>query len=344
MTSGNSANHTQHAPPLRMLFWESTAKCNLACVHCRRLDACDTHEDRDLTTAQAKTLMTQVAKLGRPVFVFSGGEPLMRDDWRELGDYGQTISLSTALATNGTLIDTSTANDIAAAGFKRVAVSLDGVDEDTHDTFRGVQGCFKQALNGIECLRSAGVEVQINATVSSHNAHQLDSMLTLARSVGAVALHLFMLVPVGCGVQLKGDQLSADDYERVLRWVALSKTDADIDIRPTCAPHYYRVAQQMGIDTGKSRGCLAGVSVAFVSHEGLVYPCGYLPVTCGDVSMRTFGDIWADSPVFSELRDYDNLTGKCGVCDFKNVCGGCRARAYSATGDYLSAEPNCGYS
>ena len=331
-------------PPLRLLFWESTARCNLACAHCRRLDVAEAAAREDLTTDEFRAVLDSTATLGRPIIVFSGGEPLMRNDWQELAAHAASLGLPTALATNGTLVDEALARRIAAAGFRRVSVSLDGADAATHDAFRRVDGSFDRALAGIAALRSVGAAVQVNATIAAHNVEQLDGLYALAVSVGAEALHLFLLVPVGCGVEIeRTHQLPARRYEQVLEWILDRQEAGGLELKATCAPHYYRLAAQRGRALGHSRGCLGGLAVAFVSHKGEVFPCGYLPVQCGSVRERPFAEIWRDSDVFGDLRDFERLKGKCGRCDFKGICGGCRARAYALTGDYLAAEPACTY-
>jgi len=331
-----------NAWPLRLLFWESTARCNLQCIHCRRLET-DRSLD-ELRTGQFQGVLDSAATLGRPIVVFSGGEPLLRDDWEALARHAAALSLPTALATNATMIDAALARRIVAAGFRRVSVSLDGADAATHDTFRGRAGAFDRAVTGIDKLRAAGANVQINATIARHNIDQLDALLRLAGEVRAVALHLFLLVPVGCGARIGlSHQLDPDQYERVLHWVCDRQEVGGIELKATCAPHYYRIAAQRGMDTGRSRGCLAGVGVAFVSHVGEVFPCGYLPVSCGSVRRDSLAEIWRQSPVFAKLRDFSLLGGKCGACGFRARCGGCRARAFAATGDYLAEEPSCTY-
>lgn len=345
------------APLLRLLFWESTSRCNLACLHCRRCET-DAAAETDLTTDQAGTLIEQVARTNppgapRPIFVFSGGEPLMRDDWAELAEIARDHALPTALASNGVLIDPPTARRIAQAGIARVSISIDGADAATHDGFRDSPGNFERALAGIANLGEAGVAFQINTTVAAHNVDQLDALATLAERVGAIALHLFLLVPVGCGVQIaESHRISPHRYEQVLQWIARTETTSALQLRATCAPHYYRVRAQTGpAETDQdpdrlhahTRGCLAGIGVALVNHRGLVQPCGYLPIEAGDVKAQPFDQIWRGSELFAELRDPDRLRGKCGRCDYRLICGGCRARAYAATGDYLAAEPMCLY-
>ncbi len=326
--------------PLRLLFWEATGRCNLACKHCRRQE---TRAD-ELTTDEMRAVLDSVASMGRTVIVFSGGEPLMRDDWRELAAYAKSLALPTALATNGTLIDAGLAKEIAAAGFHRVSISLDGADATTHDTFRGVEGCFDAALAGIAHLRAAGQAIQINASIARHNFAYLDELYQQARQVGAEALHLFLLVPVGCGLEItESHQLTAMEYEGVLNAVVRYQKAGDMELRATCAPHYARVATWENHPPQSSRGCLAGRSVLFLSHAGEVYPCGYLPISCGNVRSESLAEIWRSSDVLHQFDTLEGLTGKCGACKYASICGGCRARAYGTTGNPMGPDPACVY-
>ena len=329
------------APPLRMLFWETTASCNLSCSHCRRLDLDATSDE--LTMDEAKAMFRSAKSLGDPVVVFSGGEPLQRADWKPLADYAHhELGLTIAMATNGTLVDAPTAAAIADAGFRRVSISIDGADAATHDKFRNQVGAFDLALAGTKHLQDVGIPVQFNATVTTHNVDQLDTIYRFAIDHGVVALHLFLLVPVGCGVEIADEQqISAERYEQVLQWVCDRQLENEIELRVTCGPHYYRVAAQRGITPQRGRGCLSGISVVFVSHRGEVFPCGYFPLDCGNVKTTPLDEIWRTNDHFAALRDYDQLEGQCGRCGWKTVCGGCRARAYAATNNYLSEEPFC---
>lgn len=348
--------------PPRLVFWETTKACNLSCQHCRAVPetACSA---QDFTTAEGYALLGELAALSKPVVILSGGEPLYRPDIFDLGRFGSSLGLRMALATNGTLVDRHIAHEIADAGFQRVAVSLDGANETTHDTFRGVPGAHRKALEGLRHLRACGVSIQINSSIARHNVAELPKLLELAVAIGADALHLFMLVPVGCGLSIAESQmLSAGDYETVLHWFYDMSRAVAIDLKATCAPHYFRVRAQRIVDerrqgdrstsfrpgsghplTAMTRGCLAGTGVCFVSHRGDVYPCGYLPVTAGNLRQTPFADIWHGARVFQDLRRPDAFGGKCGECRYVGICGGCRARAYSATGDYLAEEPFCAY-
>jgi len=340
--------------PPRLVFWEATAACNLACRHCRRLDVARALSRHDLTTEQAKTnLVDGLTALGKPVLVCSGGEPLLRPDLWDIASHAVNRGLPIALATNGTLIDEPMAERIARAGFERVAISLDGADAQTHDAFRQQAGAFDGAVAAIARLRQRGMSLQVNTTVTLHNVRQLHAIFERVIALGAEAWHVFMFVPVGCGLEIPEEQqLVAEQYEVVLHWLAERALEQRIFVRATCAPQYFRIlAQRRGLRRAQSqgkfatltKGCLAGTGICFISHRGDVFPCGYLPVSSGNVTRTPFAEIWSNSPVFSSLRDPEALTGKCGACEFKRVCSGCRARAFAATGNYLTEEPCCAY-
>lgn len=340
---------------LRLVFWETTAGCNLECVHCRRLDVAREMMREDLSTPEALALVESIARAGRPILVLSGGEPLIRPDILTIARHAADQGLVVSMATNGTLVTPELAVRVREAGVRRVSISVDGADARTHDTFRALPGSFEAALRGLGYLRDAGIEVQINTTIARHNDGQLAAIYELAKSVGAVAFHAFMLVPVGCGVEIADDQmLSPQRYEEVLNQFYDLSRRGEMQLKATCAPHYYRIMRQRARAEGvpltaarhgmaaMTRGCLAGTSVCFISHKGQVFPCGYLPVEAGNVRTQDFGAIWTGAPLFQSLRQ-DQLGGKCGACEYRIVCSGCRARAYYATGDYLSEEPYCVY-
>ena len=373
-----------YAPP-RLIFWETTAGCNLECIHCRRVTVADQLLPQDLSTAEAKAMIDDIAAFSKPIFVLSGGEPLFRPDIFEIARHAAEAGMIVALATNGTLIDVQVAQKIKNSGIRRVSVSFDGADAPTHDIFRG-PGAFDRALKGIGHLREVGVPFQINTTVAKHNIHQMEETLALAKEQGAVALHLFLLVPVGCGVQIAEDQqISPDEYEEVLNWMYDREMDGGIELKATCAPHYFRIVAQRRAEEARlgirrerpdsqhrqkhagghpgsnghpgghphgegrhamnamTKGCLAGTGVAFVSHRGEVFPCGYLPLEAGNIREENIADVWHYSPLFAELRNPDLLGGSCGVCEFNHLCGGCRARSYGMLGDHLAEEPFCTY-
>lgn len=352
-------------PKPRLIFWEVTKGCNLRCIHCRAT-ASELVSPLDLPTTKALSLIEQVSQYAKPILVLSGGEPLFRSDVFDLARHGTGLGLRVALATNGTLVSKEIARKIVDSGIRRVAISLDGADAPTHDAFRGIPGAFDGTLQGFRNLKELGMSLQVNMTIARHNAHQLPAVLELAKSLGADALHTFLLVPVGCGVNIAAEQMvSAEEYERILNWFYDRAQEGEIELKATCAPHYFRVMRQRRAAERRAptalpetapattahpdglhamtKGCLAGSAVCFISHQGEVYPCGYLPVLAGDLRRQTFADIWETSPIFHELRHPENLKGKCGRCEFRNICLGCRARAYAATGDFLDEEPSCMY-
>jgi heme b synthase len=330
----------------KLVFWETTNACNLKCIHCRARPA-DTLSPDELRLDEAFALINELASFESPALVLSGGEPLVRPDIFEIASYGSSRGLRVLLATNGTLITQPTAEKIAESGIKRVSVSIDGADAKSHDAFRKVEGAFERAWQGIEHLKSAGVPFQINTTVSKHNLEEIPRILEMAKTSDAAALHIFLLVPTGCGKEIADEEMiEPRDYEQVLNWIYDRSKDSQIELKATCAPHYQRIIRQRAknnSETTGAKGCLGGTSVCFVSYKGDVYPCGYLPVSAGNIREKSFVEIWKTAEVFRLLRDEDNLRGKCGVCEYRRVCMGCRARAYAYTGDYLAEEPFCIY-
>lgn len=338
----------------RLVFWETTAGCNLACRHCRRIEVSAALSKHDLTAEQAKhSLIDGLRAVGQPVLVFSGGEPLMRPDIFEVAAYAVEHELPIALATNGTLVDAPLASRIVAAGFQRVSISLDGANAQTHDAFRCQQGAFDGAIAAIRMLRERGMSMQVNTTVTQHNFCELSALYEHVIALGVEAWHVFMFVPVGCGLEIPAQQqLLAGQYEEALQWLADRAEEQRIFVRATCAPQYFRILAQRKsfrrVQSGAkfatlTKGCLAGTGICFVSHQGEVFPCGYLPVSSGNITQKPFKEIWEDSPVFAALRNPDCLEGKCGACEFKRVCSGCRARAWAANSNYLAEESCCAY-
>ncbi len=356
------------ANDLRLVFWETTAGCNLECVHCRRIDVSKQLMQNDLSTDEARQFVEGLAAFAKPILVLSGGEPLFRPDIFTIAKHAGQCGLTVALATNGTLITETVAGKIVDAGIRRVAISIDGADETTHDSFRRQPGSLAAALNGFRHLKKLGMSLQINCTVTKHNVDQVDLLYDKVVALGADALHLFMLVPVGCGVQIaESNMLPAEEYERVLNWMYDKSKLRQLHLKATCAPHYFRIMRQRAASehirieathshgkpqgsghnhdmSAMTKGCLAGSAICFVSHSGEVFPCGYLPVSAGNVKKQSLREIWDCAEVFQRLRNPDELEGKCGCCEFKKICLGCRARAfYEADGNYMAEEPYCLY-
>jgi heme b synthase len=337
---------------LRLVAWETTRNCNLSCLHCRA-SATSGPYTGELDTQAAFKLLDQIAEVGRPIVILTGGEPLLRKDIFDIATHGTAKGLRMVMAPNGTLLTEKIARQMAESGIQRISISLDGADPESHDHFRGVPGAFKGALAGIEYVKNAGIEFQINTTITKTNLDQIPLILKLAESLGAVAHHIFLLVPTGRGKYIVDQEIDAQEYEKTLNWFYDQRTQTRLQLKATCAPHYYRILRQRANADGQpvsfkthgldavTRGCLAGTGFCFISHTGIVQPCGFLDISCGDITKEPFSHIWRHSDVFKTLRDIRQLKGKCGRCEYRRVCGGCRARAYEATGDFMEPEPLC---
>ncbi len=372
MTSPQSSSAL--TPRLSLVAWEVTKRCNLACSHCRA-SAEDIPYEGELTFSDCCRVLDEIKTVGNPIIILSGGEPLARPDVFEIGKYAVSKGLRVVMGSNGTLIDAGTARKLKDVPISRIAISLDFPNAELQDKFRGKKGAFEAAIAGIANARSAGVEIQINTTITKMNVGLLDDLIDLALEVGAVAFHPFLLVPTGRGKGLESVELSPQEYEDALNLIFDKQVELGekLQFKPTDAPHYMRVMRQRqiagavlpaaasghpgshpGTPSGShggghpsvnamTRGCLAGVGFCFISNEGKVQGCGYLTAQAGDLKKQSFGEVWNESSLFCELRNLDNIKGKCGTCEYKRVCGGCRARAYEVTGNYLNAEPYCIY-
>jgi len=344
-------------PRLNLVAWEITRSCNLKCSHCRA-SAVDSRSPDELSTSDCHRLIDEISRVGKPVLILTGGEPLVRADVFDIARYGVAGGLRVVMGSNGTLIDDKTARELKGIPVTRIAVSLDFPEPALQDKFRGMSGAFEMAISGIEAIRRAGIELQINSTLTKQNIGYLDQLLRLAIELKAVAFHPFFLVPTGRGKGLQEDELTAEEYELALNWIYDRQIELGdrIFFKPTDAPHYLRVMKQRqrngataparsGANPAHTmtRGCLAGTGFCFISHTGSVQGCGYLDIAAGNVKERPFGEIWERSDLFSSLRDLSRLKGKCGACEYKRICGGCRARAFETTGDFLEAEPYCQY-
>jgi heme b synthase len=342
------------APPLRMVAWEITRGCNLSCLHCRALSGEGPYPG-EFTTEECLQLVDDIVSFSTPIVILTGGEPLLRPDVYRIAEYGTKKGLRMVLATNGTLLTEDKARRLVAAGIRRISISLDGADAECHDQFRGVNGSFEGGLRGIRHAKKVGLEFQVNTTITQHNLHQIPQILDLTVDLGAAAHHLFLLVPTGRGKELQDQAISPHDYEEVLNWFYEQRDKVSLHLKVTCAPHFYRILRQRARQEGKTittkhygldavtRGCMGGISFCFISSTGGVQPCGYLELDCGNIRDASLESIWAQCTFFKDLRDEDNYKGKCGYCEFRRVCGGCRARAFATTGDYLAEEPYCVY-
>lgn len=349
-----------------IIIWETTQACDLACLHCRA--SAQPNRDRgELDTMTAKRLMDTARKFGNPLFVLTGGDPLKRDDTVELVGYGTSIGLRVAMTPSGTpLMTPDVLRHLRDAGLARLAVSLDGSNAAIHDRFRGVSGSFEWTVRMLDAARELGLSTQINTTISSHNLHDVEPIVQLITTLGIALWSVFFIVPTGRA--RASDLTTADEFEHVFhRLYDLSRT-APFDIKTTAAPHYRRVVLQRQVaerrtgertgtatpltagvgfsladGVGRARGVNDGNGFLFISHRGDIYPSGFLPVSAGNVRTHDLVDVYRNSPLFRDLRDTNKLEGKCGVCEYRTVCGGSRARAYATTGNYLASDPYCSY-
>ncbi len=338
----------------RLIACEVTRRCNLACLHCRASAQSEPCSD-ELTTEEWMRLIDEIVSLSEPILILTGGEPTLRRDIYEIAEYATDKGLRVVLGSNGVNINKESVKRMKEAGIRRLSISLDGATPQTHDSFRGVEGAFSKAVRGAKEAKKAGLDFQINTTISRLNLSEVSGILNLAVQLGAVAYHPFLLVPTGRASQLKAQEIPAQKYEETLGWFAKIKEETDLSIKVTCAPHYYRILHQRAKEEGEviavathgfnafTRGCLGGTAFCFISSTGDVQPCGYLEIKCGNVREESFSQIWRDSEVFNNLRNIAKYQGKCGRCEFKRICGGCRARAYTVSGDYLAEEPYCVY-
>ncbi len=343
-----------------------TRACAFACRHCRA-EAQPRRQPEELTTEEAFRLVDQIKEFGDPILVVTGGDPMMRRDLYDILAYAVQRGLRTSLTPTTTRLVTPKAlARVHEAGVRRVAISIDGPDAQTHDAFRGFSGSFEIAQGIGRDVVAAGLTLQINTTISRYNLHLLEEMVELVARVGAVQWSLFFLVPTGRAKA--GDMISAEDHERVFHWLYDLSRRAPFDIKSTAAPAYRRVVieRQRGatpVSVGQAgppvlagagyryqdglnrpaKGVNDGKGFCFISHTGDVCPSGFLPLPAGNVRQQSVVEVYRRAPLFQSLRDSQALTGRCGGCEFREVCGGSRARAYALTGDYLAEDPSCVY-
>lgn len=341
----------------KWIAWEITRRCNLKCIHCRSSSEIEVNAHPDFSTEEAFRIINDITSYAKPVIVLSGGEPLLRKDVFEIARYGADKGLRMCLATNGTLVDDSVCDNIKASGMKIVSLSLDGSNEKTHDDFRNQKGAFEGTIHAAKLFRKHGIEFIINSSFTKRNQEEIPKVYKLAKNIGATAWYMFMIVPTGRGEEIMNELISKEDYEEILEWhYHMEKDEKDILVRPTCAPHYYRVVLQkskeegtkferrtLKFSTGGAKGCIAGQLIALIDVDENVLPCSYFPKSAGNLKHQSFKDVWENSQLFKELRDFKSYKGKCGSCEYITVCGGCRARAYSIYGDYLEEEPFCSH-
>jgi len=342
------------------IAWEVTRACAYACVHCRA-DALHQRDPRELSTAEAKALIERLAAFGNnPILIFTGGDPMMRPDLFELIAYAVEHGLRCSLTPTATALATRERLEKARdAGIRRVALSLDAPRAEVHDEFRKVKGSWQRTMDILHRAHDVGLSVQVNTTVAKHNIDILHEMVPFIQEVGAVQWSVFFLVPTGRA--MAEQMISAEQHEKVLNWMYDLAQTAPFDIKATAAPMYRRVAierkraqsdgqpvtfQSAGFQYADglnrpTKGVNDGNGFLFISHIGEIQPSGFLPVTAGMVREHDVVDVYRNSQIFKDLRNPDKYRGVCGTCEYREVCGGQRGRAYGVTGDYLESDPAC---
>jgi putative heme d1 biosynthesis radical SAM protein NirJ2 len=323
-----------------LVSWNITRQCNLDCSHCYR-DARNRPDADELSTEEGLQLIAEIARVGFRVLILSGGEPLMRRDVYELIAAAREQGLRPVFGTNGTLIEPADALRLKDAGLARAGISLDAVDPEYHNELRKSPTAWQDAVAGMKACREAGLPFQINTTVTQQNQDQLLQITDLAVELGAVGHHVFFLVPTGRGREMAEEMVEARRCEQLLEALLTRQGQVEIEIKPTCAPQFIRIADHLGVNTRFQTGCLAGRTYCVVTPNGEVQPCPYLPIGVGNVHERPFSEIWSTAEALLRLREQP-LEGACGRCRWGKRCFGCRARAYWATGgNYLAEDPWC---
>ncbi len=341
-----------------IVIWETTQACDLACLHCRAC-AQPSRNPLELSTAEAKKLIEEVIALQAPVFVLTGGDPLKRPDIYELVEYAASRGVRISLTPSATpLLGREAIVKLRQCGLARLAISLDGPTAEVHDSFRRVPGSYEWTVNAVRWAHEAGLPAQINTTITRHNLHHLDAIISLLEQLDIVLWSVFFLVPTGRGSTI--DLISAEEFEQVFEKLYAASRRVSFDIKSTEAQHYRRFLLQRRTEEKRKgglspllgtctpdgigrapRGINDGKGFVFISHLGEVFPSGFLPISAGNVRKHSLAELYRHSPLFTSLRDSRRLQGKCGVCEFREVCGGSRARAYALTGNMFAEEPCC---
>ena len=343
----------------RIIAFEVTRRCRYYCRHCRAGAGPDFAE-RELSTEQCKKILDSVASFcigpkkprrrvykGQPIIILTGGEPMERADIYELVEHGRKLGLRMVMATCGYLLDADSIKKLKKSGIAALSFSLDGASAETHDEFRETRGAFDAVISAARLAREAEIPFQINTTISKLNIAEAFGIADLARHIGAYCFNPFLLVPTGRGEELDDLVLDPIEYEVFLNELLGFKLTSDIQIRITCAPQAARIAAQSSAEKRASdiNGCMGGRGFGFISYKGDVQTCGFLQVSAGNLIKKryNFGRIWEKSKLLEEVRDISHYTGKCRQCEYVGLCGGCRARAFATSGDYLGTDPVCPY-
>ena len=329
----------------KLIAFEVTRRCRFSCRHCRANAGIDC--DDELTTGRCKKILASVAKISKPVIILTGGEPMERRDIYKLIRHCRQLGLKPVLATCGYLINEKSITKLKEAGVMALSFSLEGASAETNDRYRQAKGAFDSVIDAAALARKKRIRFQINTTISKINIGEVIGITDLAKRLGAYCFNPFILVPTGRGKQMQDAILDAVEYEALLGELLRIKLKSEIKVRVTCGPQFARVSRQAearGL-TKEVAGCMGGRGFGFISYRGDVQICGFLDISAGNVIENgfKFGEIWRESKFLKEIRNLSGYTGKCRGCDFVGVCGGCRARAYATSGDYLASDPVCDY-
>jgi len=323
-----------------LVSWNLTRKCNLACPHCY-LDAGEGAE-HELTTDECLGLVDEMHALGTEMLILTGGEPLLRRDIYDISSRAFAKGIWVVMGTNGVLVNDHVAGKMVECGIKGVGISIDSIDPETHNAFRGGPDAWKYSVRALDICRAHGLEVLVQSTVTRKNLHEINELIRFAKDKDAWSFNLYFLVRTGRGLEM--NDLTAEETEACLRNLVESQEDfAPMFVRAKCAPQFKQISYEMGKGGLESGGCMAATEYCRITPEGDVTACPYMDIVAGNVRRDGFTGIWQTSTVFTDLRDLSRLKGRCGVCEFKSLCGGCRCRAYSAHGDYLAEDPACAY-
>lgn len=341
----HSHSHSHNQPLLRVLAWESTRACTLACPHCRAA-AVDQRDPDELTTAEAFAMLEAAAKIGPSLIILSGGEPLLRQDLEEIAAKAVELGHRPVVSCNdGSLLTDARIKSLANSGIKHFSFSMHSCSREAHDHFVRVEGAYDHALAAFKRIREHGLSFQINTTVLPANADQLPRLKDWVVELHAASWHLFFIVPTGRASSNSDEiALTQKQIDDVLRYVARESDAWEIPVKVTCAPQYARIRMEMGKDPGsRGRSCMAGSGFAFVSYRGEVKPCGYFDLIVGNIREQPLDKIYQQSQELKAMRTPEKLEGVCGNCRFNKACGGCRARAYAVNGSFLAEDPNCDF-
>jgi len=336
----------------RLIAFEVTRRCRFNCLHCRADAGCvsfDGAQDRDdeLTTDQCEKILRAIARFSKCVIILTGGEPMERSDIYKLIRYGQKVGHRMVMASCGYLINDESIAKLKEGGVLALSFSIDGASSETHDKFRQADGAFDAVIRAAEIAHRAGVRFQINTTICKTNLDEVAGIIELAKRLGAYCFNAFILVPTGRAAKMSDEILGPLRYEVLLNELLRLKLEAEIEVRVTCGPQFARICQQARAKRllNGVNGCMGGRGFGFISYRGDVQTCGFLDVSAGNLVENdyNFKKIWLESQFLNEVRDLSGYTGKCRTCEYVALCGGCRARAYAVSGDYLASDPLCSY-